>query len=250
MAACIQCGAPLAESSSFCPACGHKADYPVTLTGEPASWLFEGDPRPNYSGKATAAMILGFFFFLLPCAFLAVVLGHLSLGEIKKSAGKLGGHGRAVTGLALGYAGIAVFPILLVVAAIVIPNFTHARIAANEESAIRLVRRIQVAEVQYSVSNPDRGYTCNFSDLVDFDIPEANLPKMTPVIKDHGYTILLEGCGRPGARLPYKSYAIAAGPMEVKVTGNRLFCADESMVIKSSPAGSSVEQCLLSGTPL
>jgi len=65
--------------------------------------------------------ICGFLFpFLLSIA--AIILGHLSLSEIKKSAGRVTGQGLAIAGLVLGYLGIVTIPVILIIAAIAIPN--------------------------------------------------------------------------------------------------------------------------------
>ena len=57
------------------------------------------------SGKATASMVCGILFFFWPAALAAIILGHLALSEIKHSAGRLAGRGKAIAGLVLGYAG-------------------------------------------------------------------------------------------------------------------------------------------------
>ncbi|MGC1167958.1 MAG: DUF4190 domain-containing protein, partial [Candidatus Acidiferrales bacterium] len=70
------------------------------------------------SGKAIASLICGIFTLFLPASIAAIILGHLSLSEIRKSAGRLGGRGVASAGLVLGYAGIALIPFILIIAAI------------------------------------------------------------------------------------------------------------------------------------
>lgn len=84
------------------------------------------------SGKAIASLICGIFFFILPAAIVAVILGHLSCSEIGKSLGRIRGRGLALAGLILGYFGVAFIPFILIIAAIAIPNLLRARIAANE----------------------------------------------------------------------------------------------------------------------
>jgi hypothetical protein len=72
------------------------------------------DDRPvvatETSGKATAAFILGLLSFCLNllAAVPAILLGVLSLRDINRSRGRLGGQGLAVTGLILGCLGIIV----------------------------------------------------------------------------------------------------------------------------------------------
>jgi hypothetical protein len=59
------------------------------------------------SGKATAALVLGFLSFCLPLvlAIPAFILALLSFGDIRRSRGRLGGKGMAVAGLVLALVG-------------------------------------------------------------------------------------------------------------------------------------------------
>ena len=41
------------------------------------------------SGKATASLICGIFFFFWPVAVVAIILGHIARGEIRRSGGRL-----------------------------------------------------------------------------------------------------------------------------------------------------------------
>src|SRR5258708_29182517 len=102
------------------------------------------------SGKAIVSLVCGLFLFAFPMSILAIIFGHLSLSEIRKSAGRIKGEGLAMTGLVLGYLGLAAIPVILIIAAIAIPNLLRARMAANESSAVRNVRSLVVAEVTYS----------------------------------------------------------------------------------------------------
>ena len=51
--------------------------------------------EPPTSGKAIGSLISGIFFLFLPASIVAVILGHLSLSEIRKSAGRIKGQGIA-----------------------------------------------------------------------------------------------------------------------------------------------------------
>jgi serine/threonine protein kinase len=69
--------------------------------------------KPPSSGKATASLVLGIFAFALALielggllGILAVIFGHLALGDIRRSGGRLGGHSSAIAGLIMGYFGI------------------------------------------------------------------------------------------------------------------------------------------------
>ena len=49
--------------------------------------------------------------------------------------------------------------IILIIAAIAIPNLLRARIAANESSAASSVRTINTAEIGYLTTYPQNGYS-------------------------------------------------------------------------------------------
>jgi hypothetical protein len=73
---------------------------------------------------------------MLPAAVEAVILGHISRSEIRRSVGQLTGNGLALTGLIFGYLGVAAIP-LLIVAAFTIPKIIVSEIPKREASAIR-----------------------------------------------------------------------------------------------------------------
>lgn len=75
------------------------------------------------NGKAIASMILGIagIFTCGLASIVAVILGHISRGEIKRSGGREQGSGMALAGLILGYIMLALlagFIIIAIVAAI------------------------------------------------------------------------------------------------------------------------------------
>src|SRR2546427_11076299 len=53
---------------------------------------------------------------------------------------------------------LIVVAIILIIAAIAIPNLLRARIAADEASAVSSVRTINTAEITYSTTYPTVGY--------------------------------------------------------------------------------------------
>jgi hypothetical protein len=181
--------------------------------------------------------------FILPAAIAAIVLGHISRSEIRKSAGRLQGAGMALVGLIFGYLGISVIPILII-AAIAIPNLLRARISANESSAIAAVRTLNTAEVSYANANPDVGYSCNLRDLA----AASGSSGATGLIDDtlangerHGYVFRLDGCSKDG-------YLITAVPRIRNQTGIRTFCSKQDAVVRSSQG--SAENCAEDGEPL
>src|SRR5204862_2796546 len=53
---------------------------------------------------------------------------------------------------------LIVVAIILIIAAIAIPNLLRARIAANESSAVSAIRSINTAEFTYNTAYPTTGY--------------------------------------------------------------------------------------------
>ena len=56
---------------------------------------------------------------------------------------------------------LIVVAIILIIAAIAIPNLLRARIAANESSSVSSIRTINTAEVTYSTAYPTVGYSAD-----------------------------------------------------------------------------------------
>jgi type IV pilus assembly protein PilA len=235
---CPACGNNVAPGERFCRVCGKEVS--TSVTAAPATGLAAG-VTPETSGKAIASLISGLFFFFLPASILAVVFGHLSLRDIRKSAGRLKGEGVAIAGLILGYLGVAFVPFLLIIAAIAIPNLLRARMAANEAVAVSSIRTLNMAEVSYSATH-NAGFTCSLSDLSELiDSTLAGGQKS-------GYRFELSGC-TPGENGSIMKYKVVAYPITQNTTGSRAFCSDESAVIKVDRGGSA-HNCLENGLPL
>ncbi len=104
------------------------------------------------SGKATASLICGIFFFFWPVAVVAIILGHIARGEIRRSGGRLKGAGTAMAGLVLGYIGVAIIPVILIIAAIAIPNLLRSKMFANETLAVAALRELNTACSSYAAN--------------------------------------------------------------------------------------------------
>ncbi len=62
---------------------------------------------------------------------------------------------------------LIVVAIILIIAAIAIPNLLRARIAANESSAVSSVRTVNTAEVSYNSAYPTVGYSAGAGQIWD-----------------------------------------------------------------------------------
>ena len=263
---CPQCGTANPDSAQYCSKCGTSfAASRAASTGPARSEPLAAAPAPMAavdvptSGKAIASLICGIFTLFLPASIAAIILGHLSLSEIRKSAGRLGGRGVAIAGLVLGYAGIALIPFILIIAAIAIPNLLRAKIAANEASAVGSLRTINVAAVTYESeyengfpsslealgSQPGGAATCNHAGLLDrpplhgqkFGYVFTYTPKYPdgsaePVISPKAAA---KGCTSGGA----SGYSVTADPLRRGSTGRRSFYTDQTGVIRYSNDGES-----------
>lgn len=215
-------------------------------------WIGCGRPPPpipgapaETSGKAIVSLVCGLLFLFFPASIAAIILGHLSLSEIKKSAGRLQGQGVAIAGLVLGYAGIAFIPVVLIIAAIAIPNLLRARMAANESSAVASVRTLTAAEITYASSHRDAGFTCSLSDLAGEQLISGELASG----KKSGYVFELAACSSEAAGGANVKFQVVAYPLTPNQTGVRAFCSDESAVVKVD-SGGSAQGCLENGTVL
>lgn len=247
---CPKCGAGLQDGSQFCDRCGASTSVqPNSVAAQNGVPIEPG----KSSGKALGSLITGVFglpFF--PFAIVAIVLGHISRSEIRKSNGRLQGEGMALAGLILGYAGIAFIPIILIIAAIAIPNLLRARMAANEASAVGAIRTINTAEISYRFSYPDIGYACALQTLGGESASPSK--EHAGLIDDalasgskHGYRFVLQNCVNSGSGST--TYQIVAYPATVNQTGVRAFCSDEKAIIKVDPNGSR-EDCAANGEPI
>ena len=195
------------------------------------------------SGKAVASLILG-IINVFPLCIVAIVLGHISLSEIRKSAGRLKGEGLAIAGLVLGYLGLVVIPFILIIAAIAIPNLLRAKISANEAAAVGNVRNLVAAEVSYATMHPQAGFTCDLSELGSAGLINSSLASGQRT----GYVFVLQNCTAEKTGDPASHFQIVASPITYNSTGVRQFCADESSVMRMDSTGS--RQCVDRGVPI
>jgi len=131
---------------------------------------------------------------------------------------------------------LIVVAIILIIAAIAIPNLLKARISANESSAVGSVRTLNTASVQYATQCPAAGFPTTLVQLG----PGANdctgagiIDQVLVLGTKSGYTFKYA----PGAATPNTTYTITATPITLSVTGQRGFFSDQTGVIRYDPAG-------------
>ena len=132
---------------------------------------------------------------------------------------------------------LIVVAIILIIAAIAIPNLLRSRMAANEASAVGSMRTINTACVTYSTNYNTVGYppslvslgpaataTSSSADLVDSVLASGT---------KSGYTFVFT----PDAtNTPSTGYTVSANPQNRGTTGQSGFYTDQSGVIRKNPA--------------
>jgi hypothetical protein len=239
---CLGCGTSLSEGERFCGNCGRDSSLPLAAAPPDPAASF-GFP-PETSGKAIFSLVCGVLFLFPPSAIVAVIFGHLSLSEIRRSARRLAGRGLAIAGLVLGYMGVAITAVWVVLIAVSIPKTLQQARGGSETSAVATMRTLNTAEIAYAQAHPATGYTCSLSDLSGTWGIRGDLAQG----RKNGYVFALQGCstGKPGG--PIAKYQLVAYP---QTGGNSApaFCSNESDVIKVSRNGSA-KDCLRSGVDL
>jgi type IV pilus assembly protein PilA len=129
---------------------------------------------------------------------------------------------------------LIVVAIILIIAAIAIPNLLRSRIAANEASAVGSIRTINTSEVTYASTYPNVGF--------------GNLTQLGPDSSGNGGTStnsglidsVLSGGQKSGyaftvapdtSTTPSTQYTVKGDPLNSQ-TGQRHFFSDQSGVIR------------------
>ena len=249
---CPGCGNSLSEGDTFCAVCGRSTSASAAAATPVDPSVAFGLP-PETSGKAIFSLVCGILGLFPPAAVVAVIFGHLSLSEIRRSAGQLSGRGLAITGLVFGYGGVALGVVWLVLIGVSIPSAMRAQKAQSTRvksllrgsSAVSVVRAMNTAEIAYAQAHPASGYTCSLEELSQTWGLKAELARG----KENGYAFELEGCTAKNAGGPITKYRLLAYPVVVKTTGRPAYCSNESDAIKMSRSGSA-QECLASGAEL
>lgn len=151
---------------------------------------------------------------------------------------------------------LIVVAIILIIAAIAIPNLLRARMAANESAAVGGVRTINTAEVTYSSTFPSAGFTGALSNLGSGSASPCVATSTNACLIDSvlsagtksGYTFAV-GAGS-GTGTPQPTYAVSAAPVTLNQTGTRYFCSYEDAVVRYSTASIGAGTCAGSNLPL
>jgi type IV pilus assembly protein PilA len=134
---------------------------------------------------------------------------------------------------------LIVVAIILIIAAIAIPNLLRSRMAANEASAVGSLRTLNTSAVTYSSTYPANGYPAT---LVSMGGPSpcTAVPATACLIDavlaagtKSGYTFKWTTDGQT----PSVGYSITSIPISVGTSGQRSFFTDQSGVIRYQTTG-------------
>ena len=241
---CSQCGATIDDVARFCSACGTDTLAQQTTAGVPGSQppgMVVG--QTPTSGKAIASLTLGIcsFLFSILTGIPAIIFGHLAKNDIRKSGGRIQGDGMALAGLILGYLSVVFIPVVLIIAAIAIPNLLRSKMAANEASAVGSMRTIVTAAVTY-YSTYQNGFPPDLASLGpgvggSTDARGAGLldEDLATGLR-HGYVFTYRAAGTRSNGIP-DAFQVNADPITPGTTGVRHFFVDQSGVIRCNENG-------------
>jgi prepilin-type N-terminal cleavage/methylation domain-containing protein len=131
---------------------------------------------------------------------------------------------------------LIVVAIILIIAAIAIPNLVKSKMAANEAAAVGSVRTVVTSELTYASINPGTGYA-SLANLYSAGLIDSVLGGGTK----SGYSF----ASAPGSGTPSTSFTVNANPVTAGTTGTNYYCSDQTGVIlrNTSSYGTSTNPC-------
>ncbi len=130
---------------------------------------------------------------------------------------------------------LIVVAIILIIAAIAIPNLLRARIAANESSAVASIRTLNTAQMGALAGTACAPPTSAGACLIDTQLASGS---------KSGYSFALSGV----SGTPASTYQVIATPLAVNQSGTRYFCSFADAVVRASAA--TISTCDTAATPL
>ncbi len=135
---------------------------------------------------------------------------------------------------------LIVVAIILIIAAIAIPNLMTARMSANEASAVQSVRMIQSSETAYATTYPTVGFSATLAALGDSSNSACSASSAQACLIDSvlasgnksGYAFTWTGDGLT----PSVAYNINADPSARGASGRRSFFSNYPGVIRYNDA--------------
>jgi type IV pilus assembly protein PilA len=141
---------------------------------------------------------------------------------------------------------LIVVAIILIIAAIAIPNLLQARLSANEASAVGSLAAIKTSEIAYTTAYPTVGYAPDIGTLGGASpctpssstacLLDSFLSSSTPGSGGKsGFVFLATGL-IPAGSINYTAFVAGAAPVLVHSTGNHDYCSTNDGVLRSQMA--------------
>lgn len=201
---------------------------------------------------ALASLILSFFSLIAPFGIAAVVLAHISRGQIAKSRGRLRGTWHAFAALILGYLQLVVVLLLAIAAGAFLLKFnqelnrnhwaraalverlkygdphkvTASDEAMHQQNALQALHLIRGRQREYLAAHPDEGFACRLDQLGYQPTEESELRTF---ILNSRYDLKIYNC-----RAPYESrYVVLAVPRsDFNLPDSPVYCLDSSQIMR------------------
>jgi type IV pilus assembly protein PilA len=137
---------------------------------------------------------------------------------------------------------LIVVAIILIIAAIAIPNLLRARISANDSGAAATIRTLNTAEVSYSTSYITIGFATDLKQLG----PSAACDQKAGCFVDQNVGCAAQPCAKSGynygaaaittvtAPTPQPDYVVSASPVTWATTGLKNYCSVTDAVVRST----------------
>ena len=155
---------------------------------------------------------------------------------------------------------LIVVAIILIIAAIAIPNLLRSKMAANESSAVGSIRTIVTASITYNTTYGNQfeptlatlgpagpapaKIGCGAAGLLDPLLSGVTPASATPEKSGYKFTYTPTGAATnpvpAGCTAGSAGFVIAAQPITEGTTGNRSFCSDETGVLYTDPTGATL----------
>jgi type II secretory pathway pseudopilin PulG len=137
--------------------------------------------------------------------------------------------------------------IILIIAAIAIPNLLRSRMAANEASAVGSIRTINTSQVTYASTYPTAGFATTLTNLgpngatcAAGTVDETHACLLDNVLGCSGGTCNKTGykfaIADTGSTTPISSYLVSGVTLTAGQSGNRDFCSTADAVVRATAA--------------
>jgi len=148
---------------------------------------------------------------------------------------------------------LIVVAIILIIAAIAIPNLLRARIAANESSAVASVRTVNTAQISYNSAYSSVGFAPDLNSLGGTSCTPPSsasgclIDTQLASGTKSGYSFGIPSGSVTGT--PASTYQVVAAPITPNQTGVRYFCSFQDAVVRVNATGA-ISTCDYTQGPL